>query len=244
MSALSKAVLAMLGASALIWAEDFRLTVDGVGPITFHTVLTYEGKGERIYATAVNESGEAIPYVRFCVESTVPGCLFLFWNTREWQPGEHLNWNLVAQQRIPNLAHRVVIDDGQKKQQPSADPASVRIAPGQSIFIEEMESGLDGFIRAEMVKKDVPLRVVLSPDAADLIMTGGGVERDQKWTEGWLTMPRDHADGNIMVVDRASKTMLWASEAGDRSLWKGGLARGGQRKVAERLVGNLKGVVR
>jgi hypothetical protein len=33
---------------------------------------------------------------------------------------------------------------------------------------------------------------------------------------------------------------MWASEAGDRSLMWGALARGGQRKVADRLVNNLK----
>jgi hypothetical protein len=34
--------------------------------------------------------------------------------------------------------------------------------------------------------------------------------------------------------------MIWAGEAGDRSLWWGSLKRGGQRKVADRIVSKMK----
>jgi hypothetical protein len=34
--------------------------------------------------------------------------------------------------------------------------------------------------------------------------------------------------------------MVWAGEAGDRSLWYGGWKRGGERKVAERIVRQMK----
>jgi hypothetical protein len=34
--------------------------------------------------------------------------------------------------------------------------------------------------------------------------------------------------------------MIWAGEAGDRSLWWGGIKRGGQRKVADRIVKEMK----
>ena len=54
---------------------------------------------------------------------------------------------------------------------------------------------------------------------------------------------RDHATGNVTIVERSTGKFLWASEAGDRSLWWGALKRGGARKVADRIVNNLKGVI-
>ena len=43
-----------------------------------------------------------------------------------------------------------------------------------------------------------------------------------------------------MVFDRATKTLIMTAQAGDRSLLWGNLAKGGQRKVAERLVDKIK----
>jgi hypothetical protein len=47
-----------------------------------------------------------------------------------------------------------------------------------------------------------------------------------------------------MIVDRASGKMLWAGEAGDRSLVWGELGRSGPRKVAGRLVDQIKKAIR
>jgi hypothetical protein len=115
------------------------------------------------------------------------------------------------------------------------------IPSGAAVFIEEMDSDLDGFLRAEFIKQKVPLTVVLTREEAHLVMVGtsGGNEK-RSWHEGWLTAEKDHATGNITLIDRATRKMLWAGEAGDRSLWWGNLARGGQRKVASRLVKELK----
>jgi hypothetical protein len=115
------------------------------------------------------------------------------------------------------------------------------IPNGAKVFIEEMAEDLDGYIRAEIVSKKVPLTVVIKREDAHLVMTGSSTGNEKRsWHEGWLTAEKDHSTGNVMVFDRASKAMLWASEAGDRSLWWGSLARGGQRKVASRLVDKLK----
>jgi hypothetical protein len=88
------------------------------------------------------------------------------------------------------------------------------------IFIEEMEGDLDGFIRAEMVKRKVPLEVMLSPENIDYIMTGSLVIQEKRsWHEGWLSHEKDHNVGNIMIVSPGEKKMIWTSEAGDRSWW-------------------------
>lgn len=114
------------------------------------------------------------------------------------------------------------------------------IPKGAFLYIEEMENDLDGYIRAEIVKRKAPLTIVLKPEEADLVMTGSTAGREAKWHEGWLTPERDKHVGNITVIDRRTQKFLWASEAGDRSWSWGALRRGGQRKVAERLVKNLK----
>jgi uncharacterized protein YfaA (DUF2138 family) len=44
----------------------------------------------------------------------------------------------------------------------------------------------------------------------------------------------------VSLLDKEGKVILWSGEAGDRNMWVGPLARGGQRKVADRLVNKLK----
>jgi len=46
------------------------------------------------------------------------------------------------------------------------------------------------------------------------------------------------------MLDKDRKAILWADEAGDRSLLFGVVKRGGERKVAERLVSKLKKAMR
>jgi hypothetical protein len=117
---------------------------------------------------------------------------------------------------------------------------AVPFGPGAKIFIEKMEGGLDGFLTAEIVKKKVPVSIVLDEETADFIMTGAGSERKGTWHEGWLTADKDKATGAVMIVAKAKKELVWAEEAGDRSLWLGSLARGGPRKVASRIADRLK----
>jgi hypothetical protein len=50
----------------------------------------------------------------------------------------------------------------------------------------------------------------------------------------------DTATGAVSLTDRTGTRVLWSSEAGDRSLLFGSMRRAGPRKVAERLVKNLK----
>ena len=50
----------------------------------------------------------------------------------------------------------------------------------------------------------------------------------------------DNATAAVTLTDRTGTAVLWTGEAGDRSLLFGALKRGGPRKVAERLISNLK----
>ena len=118
------------------------------------------------------------------------------------------------------------------------------IPTGASIYVEEMKEDLDGYIRAEIVKKKLALNVVVRREDAHVVLTGDAATTKRSWSEGWLTTQKDHATGSAMVIDRTTGKMLWAGEAGDRDMWWGDLARGGPRKVAGRLVDQIKKAIR
>jgi hypothetical protein len=111
------------------------------------------------------------------------------------------------------------------------------------IYVDKMDNDLDQFIRAEIQKKfHGGVTVVLKPEAADAILAG--VSENQNGTRSivtgrWLGL-HDTATGSISLLDKTGTNVLWSSEAGDRSMFFGTWRRGGPRKVADRLVGNLK----
>ena len=111
------------------------------------------------------------------------------------------------------------------------------------IYVDKMDNDLDQYIRAEIQKKfHGGVTVVLKPEAADAILAG--VSENQNGTRAavtgrWLGL-HDTATGSVSLLDKTGTTVLWSSEAGDRSMFFGTWRRGGPRKVADRLVGNLK----
>jgi hypothetical protein len=114
---------------------------------------------------------------------------------------------------------------------------------GSKIHIQELGSGLESYLKAELLKQKLPITIVNDETAADFIISGTGENKDRKWHEGFITRTRDNATGAIELMRRDSKEVVWASEAGDRSMWKGAWSRDGQRKVANRLANNLKDII-
>jgi hypothetical protein len=120
-------------------------------------------------------------------------------------------------------------------------PSSLRSI--KRIYVDKMDNDLDQYIRAEIQKKfHGDVTVVLKPEAADAILAG--VSEHQNGTRAavtgrWLGL-HDTATGSVSLLDKTGTTVLWSSEAGDRSMFFGTWRRGGPRKVADRLVGNLK----
>jgi len=111
------------------------------------------------------------------------------------------------------------------------------------IYVDKMDNDLDQYIRAEIQKKfGGDLTVVLKPEAADAILAG--VSENQNGTRAVITGRyfglHDTATGSVSLLDKSGTTVLWSSEAGDRSILFGSMKRGGPRKVADRLVSNLK----
>src|SRR5712692_11121692 len=117
------------------------------------------------------------------------------------------------------------------------------LASVRKIFIDKMENNLDQYLRAEFMKQmKNRITVVLDKADCDAILTG--VTEEKKGTGAQITGRylglHDNATGTVSLLDKEGKTILWSDEAGDRSLIFGVMKRGGERKVADRLVGKLK----
>jgi hypothetical protein len=102
-----------------------------------------------------------------------------------------------------------------------------------------MEGNLNGFLAPEIVKKKLPLVVVMDEKDADFILTGASIKADDKWYNT-VFGGKDKNEGNVQLISVKDRQMVWAGEAGDRSMLWGGLRRGGQRKVADRIVKKMK----
>ncbi len=253
----------------MLHAEDrqFSLSAFGVGPITLHTALTHEGDGVRLIATAKNESGTAIERARICVRAFESEfeCLFELSNIALWAPGVELNWNLTTTKKLTKLPHSATLEQldvvktsgaeatsphpGQISPSPtSASPPITipaiasgppRLGADRHLYISPMEGKLDGFIAAEIIKEHLPVHIVLDDKDADLILVGQSLKEDDHWYNA-VWGGKDKNEGNLRLIDVRSKSMVWAGEAGDRSLIYGQFKRGGERKVAERLVRQMK----
>lgn len=111
------------------------------------------------------------------------------------------------------------------------------------IFIEKMPNDLDQYLRAEFFKQmKGKITIVLDEKEADAVLTG--ISEEEKGTGAKITGRylglHDIATGSLSLLDKERKQILWSDEAGDRSLLFSVAHRGGERKVAERLVGKLK----
>jgi hypothetical protein len=115
------------------------------------------------------------------------------------------------------------------------------IPAGAKIYVNDL-NGLGPYLRAELIKKHVPVKVVDEESSAEYVISGEGDHPDHKWHEGFITR-RQESTGAIEVHDVKSKQMVWASEAGDRNMWVGAWARDGYRKVADRLATNIAKIV-
>ena len=121
------------------------------------------------------------------------------------------------------------------------DPLALKAV--RRIFIEKMPNDLDQYLRAEIAKQfKGRVIVVLKKEDADGVLTG--VSEEQKGTAAKITGRylglHDTANGTLSLLDKTESNILWSDEAGDRNLFFGIAHRGGERKLADRLIGKLK----
>ena len=111
------------------------------------------------------------------------------------------------------------------------------------VFVEKMPNDLDQYITAEITKQLAGrVIVVVRQEDADGVIRGTS---EMKTGVGAAITGRalglhDTATGSIALVDKDERTIIWSGEAGDRNMWVGAMARSGPRKVADRLVHDLK----
>jgi hypothetical protein len=117
----------------------------------------------------------------------------------------------------------------------SAFPQQPAISCGQTLYIAPMQEGLDGYIRAQLIKEHFPLAVTTVEGKADLIMSGDSHTFKSHWYNSGTA---NKMTGNVTITDHSGK-VVWAGSAGDRSLWWGNMAKHGPEKVAKRIVDRL-----
>jgi hypothetical protein len=136
-----------------------------------------------------------------------------------------------------STASQVSKEDAPVKQ---ADPKSRgKLPAGSRLFVSSMQGNLDGFISAEIVKKKLLVSLTADEGSADYVLTGSSIKADDKWYHVAFG-GKDKNEGNVALICVKDKTVVWAGEAGDRSMWLGGWKRGGERKVADRIVSKMK----
>ncbi|MDP7134483.1 MAG: hypothetical protein QF437_28570, partial [Planctomycetota bacterium] len=103
---------------------------------------------------------------------------------------------------------------------------------------------MDKFLAAEIIKQKLPIRVSLSEEKADYIIVGNSIKKDgsNKWYHYFSGTAglKDSVQASISLVEKKTESVVWAGNAGDRAIWWGALARGGERKASLRLVKALK----
>jgi hypothetical protein len=114
-----------------------------------------------------------------------------------------------------------------------------KVPANSKVFISNMEGGLHSFLATEIIKQKIPVTVVTDDKEADFVLVGAVLKADDKWYHTVFN-GKDKNEGSVQFLSVKDKTMVWAGEAGDRSLFWGSLKRGGQRKVAERIVKQMK----
>jgi hypothetical protein len=126
---------------------------------------------------------------------------------------------------------------------PAPPPLPISLRMVRRVYIDKMPNDLDQYLRAEIIKQfRGKLTVVLKKEDADGIITG--VNQAQNGTAAKITGRylglHDTVNGTISLLDQSETNILWSDEAGDRNLFFGIMHRGGERKVADRLIGKLK----
>ena len=105
------------------------------------------------------------------------------------------------------------------------------------IFLADITGGLDGFLAAEIIKRHLPMTVTVDQTVSDYILTGNSY----RTLDAYRTFrAKDRNEGYVRLVDTQSKQVVWAAEAGDRSIWFGSLKRGDQRKLADRIIRRMQ----
>ncbi|HEY3839853.1 MAG TPA: hypothetical protein VGL72_24950 [Bryobacteraceae bacterium] len=129
----------------------------------------------------------------------------------------------------------------QPQRQSQARPVTLRTV--HKVFVDPMAHDLDKYIREEIIKQmKERIVVVVDKNDADAILTGIDEEETgagKKLTGRYLGL-HNVAKGTLSLLDQEGKVLIWSDDAGDQAMIFTNLKKGGQRKVASRLVGKFR----
>jgi hypothetical protein len=118
-----------------------------------------------------------------------------------------------------------------------------RLKDVRKIFVEQMGNNFDRYLVAALTTELGDRITIVTAEAdADATFKGGSIG-EAKGTPDVVArrvLGMDVTSGAISLVSKDGKVVLWAGEAGDKSVFLVGARRTGQRKVAERLAKDLK----
>jgi hypothetical protein len=126
---------------------------------------------------------------------------------------------------------------------PATAQSQQRLSDVRRIFVEPMGNNFDQYLVAALTKElEGKITVVTTAADADATLKGGSIG-EAKGTPDVVArrvLRMDVTSGAISLVSKDGKVVLWAGEAGDKSIFLVGARRTGQRKVAERLAKDLR----
>ena len=111
--------------------------------------------------------------------------------------------------------------------------STIMLSNVRRIYIEKMADNLDQYLASSISAKfKGSVTVVLDKKEADAVMKGVniGAQTTEKAT--------------VQLVDPGEHQVLWSGTANDRSLMTLDISHGGQQKIADNLIGQLKKAMR
>jgi len=111
----------------------------------------------------------------------------------------------------------------------AAAQSAMQLSNVRKVYIEKMNNNLDQYLASSISSKfHGTLTVVLDRASADAILRGQNLaaQETQKAT--------------VQLVDKTESTVLWSGSANDRSMMMLDLKHGGEKKLADHLIGELK----
>ena len=112
-----------------------------------------------------------------------------------------------------------------------------------AIYVKPMVNGFDRYLVAALSEKMPKMTVVTSEGQADATLEGYSQSQvsGSPSTVVHRILGLDLTAGTVQLVAKDGKTILWADQSGDKSMIPVvGIRKTGQRKIATRLIKNLR----
>jgi hypothetical protein len=105
----------------------------------------------------------------------------------------------------------------------------IQLSMVRKIYIEQMDNHLDQYLASSISEKfHNTMTVVLERSQADAILRGVNITA------------QNTTRATVELVDPAQHVILWSGSAGDKSLMTLDIKHGGEQKIADHIIGQMK----